>query len=86
MNDTTQKQVRGKGRPAGSTSFVRVSLANLSNLIGPNGSIMVSKKWLDSIGASMEESTVAAIRPIEEPTVEQPKIEFSITPVDDSDD
>jgi hypothetical protein len=85
MNDTTQTQVRGRGRPAGSSSFVRISLADLSNLIGPNGSVMVSKKWLDSIGACMEESTVAAIRPIDEPATEQPKIEFQITSFDSED-
>jgi hypothetical protein len=81
----TQELARKKGRPLGSTSFIRTSMADLSNLIGPNGSVMVSKKWLDSIGACMEESTVAAIRPIDEPATEQPKIEFQITSFDSED-
>ena len=85
MNDTTQTQVRGRGRPAGSTSFVRVSLSDLAELIGPKASVMVSKKWLDSIGLCMEEKVKTVVSLLDEPAAEQPKIEFQITSFDSED-
>lgn len=86
MNNSAQTQKRGKGRPDGSTSFIRVSLAGLNDLIGPKGSVVVSKKWLDSIGIAVEEVEKSFIRAEQEPTEEQTKIEFAITPFSDDED
>ena len=88
MNNSAQPQKRGRGRPDGSTSFVRVSLADLNGLIGPKGSVVVSKKWIDSIGIIVEEAAMSYIRTEAEPIEEQPKIEYAITPFseDEEDD
>lgn len=86
MNNSAQTQKRGRGRPDGSTSFVRVSLADLNSLIGPKGSVVVSKKWIDSIGIVVEETAPSYISVEAEPMEEQPKIEFAITPFSDDED
>ena len=86
MNNSKQTQTRGRGRPDGSTSFVRVSMVDLNDLIGQRGSVVVSKKWLDNIGIAVEEAAKPFIRAEEEPMVDQPKIEFTLTSMDDSDE
>jgi hypothetical protein len=40
---------------------------------------MVSKKWLEEIGLTID-APVATLAPIREAVEEQPKIEFTITP------
>jgi hypothetical protein len=72
---------RGKGRPAGSTSFIRVNISDLINAVGQNARIVVSKKWLEEIGLTIE-TPVATLAPIREAVEEQPKIEFTLTPID----
>tara|TARA_B100001057_G_C22097266_1_gene661833 strand:+ start:172 stop:408 length:237 start_codon:yes stop_codon:yes gene_type:complete len=52
---------RGRGRPKGSTSFVSIKLADLINNLGPNANVSVSKKWLDSIGIEIQESSAPSM-------------------------
>jgi hypothetical protein len=77
---------RGKGRPVGSNSFVRVRLCDLVNLIGSNATVPVSKVWLRENG--FEEAVNAPLPPISfrvaEPEQEpEEKIEFSLTTFED---
>jgi len=58
MSNTTK---RGRGRPKGSTSFISIKLANLINNLGPNANVSVSKKWLDSIGIEIQESSAPSM-------------------------
>ena len=61
---TPRKQ--GSGRKAGSNSFVRVTFSDLSNYIGENTPMLVSRVWLENLGVSFGSS-------IEE----KPKIELT---------
>ena len=58
MSNTTK---RGRGRPKGSTSFISIKLADLINNLGPNANVSVSKKWLDSIGIEIQESSAPSM-------------------------
>ena len=79
MNQTTTATIvkRGRGRPAGSTSFVNVSLADLDQFVGTKSAIPVSRVWLQKMGL--------AIQPISRSISEvndsdsSPKVEFKIT-------
>ena len=51
-----------RGRPRGATSFVRVSLRDLTQQIGENASVVVSKKWLESITGGIDELPPANIQ------------------------
>ena len=72
-----------RGRPKGATSFVRVSLKDLMQQIGENASVVVSKKWLESITGGIDELPPAniesaQIKEVEEPTPEIERIQFTI--------
>ncbi len=56
----------GSGRKAGSNSFVRVTLAELSDYIGKNTPMLVSRVWLENLGVSFSSAEV-----------EKPKIELT---------
>jgi hypothetical protein len=45
MNETPKR----RGRPQGSTSFVKVNLNHLVSQLGKETAITVSKKWLDNL-------------------------------------
>ena len=68
---------RKRGRPAGSTSFARVKIADLIAQLGTNFTITVSKKWLEDIGLEVDKErpnrVIAALES------EEPKIQFNIT-------
>ena len=69
--------------PRGATSFVRVSLRDLTQQIGENASVVVSKKWLESITGGIDELPPAnietsQIKEVEEPTPEIERIQFTI--------
>ena len=68
---------RGRGRPAGSTSFVNVSVADLEQFVGTSSAIPVSRIWLEKMGLTIQ----AVQRTIQESEVETsiPKVEFKIT-------
>ena len=73
MNETPKK----RGRPAGSTSFTRIKLKDLADQLGQQATVVVSKRWLEEIGLTVDpspvktETTKEAVEPDE-------KIEFSI--------
>lgn len=71
-------QKRGRGRPSGSTSFVKIKLQDLIDNLGKNASVVVSKKWMEEIGLTQDDSIpiVAASTIINE---EEPKIQFTLT-------
>ena len=83
MNEPKKKQ---RGRPKGSTSFVRVSISDLLGAVGSKSNVVVSKKWLEEIGLTVAPAPVKVIdgsydtkngTQLAEQTVE--KIEFSVT-------
>ena len=77
MNETPKK----RGRPKGSTSFTRVNITDLTNAVGRNASIVVSKKWMQEIGLTVDPAPVKVIpaQATEEP---EEKIEFSVNTFD----
>ena len=77
MNNTSTVTKRGRGRPAGSTSFVNVSVADLEQFVGTSSAIPVSRIWLEKMGLTIQ----AVQRTIQESEVETstPKVEFKIT-------
>ena len=77
MNNTSIVTKRGRGRPAGSTSFVNVSVADLEQFVGTSSAIPVSRIWLEKMGLTIQ----AVQRTIQESEVETsiPKVEFKIT-------
>ena len=86
MNEPKKKQ---RGRPKGSTSFVRVSISDLLGAVGSKSNVVVSKKWLEEIGLTVAPAPVKVIdgsydtkngTQLAEQTVE--KIEFSVTSFD----
>lgn len=77
MNNTSTVVKRGRGRPAGSTSFVNVSLADLDQFVGTASAIPVSRIWLQKLGLTIQPIS----RTIQEAEGEDstPKVEFKIT-------
>jgi hypothetical protein len=72
----TAKQ--GRGRPKGSTSFVRVSINDLIDQFGQNAKVMVSKKFLEQMGFDFEPKPVMTISSItDEPEAEE-TIQFNV--------
>jgi len=74
MNETSKK----RGRPRGSTSFTRININDLVQQVGSNATIVVSKKWLEEIGLTIQPATPKST-PIREVTEEpEEKIQFSV--------
>lgn len=77
---------RGRGRPEGSNSFCFVTLEAITKHFGANGSanIMVSKKWLQTIGM-IGHATEATAQVMFEKVAEkpQPVIDFKIQSLDE---
>lgn len=69
-----------RGRPKGTTGshFLRVSLKDLNDRLNASASVVVSKKWLQEIGLTIEEQ-VATIAPAPEP---EEKIQVQVTTFD----
>ena len=80
MNNTTIITKRGRGRPAGSTSFINVSLADLEQFVGVGSAIPVSRVWLQK-----QNVTITPIeRNINEvDNDETPKVQFKLTKLED---
>lgn len=72
---------RGRGRPAGSNSFENIPIKELLNLLSPEASIPVSKKWLrDTMGLMVQSAPVKVITS-EVPAVEEleeEKVQFAV--------
>ena len=64
-----------RGRPKGATSFTRVRLSDLTNYLGNEAPVVVSKKWLEQIGFQVEEKTIEVLTPVSD----EPKIQFNVT-------
>jgi len=64
-----------RGRPKGATSFTRVRLSDLTNYLGEEAPIVVSKKWLEQIGFEVEEKAIEVLTPVSD----EPKIQFNVT-------
>ena len=73
MNETPKK----RGRPAGSTSFTRIKLKDLADQLGQQATIVVSKRWLEEIGLTVDASP-AKTETIQEATEPEEKIQFSV--------
>ena len=74
MNDTNKPK---RGRPAGSTSFIRVRLRDLVRHLGEDNTAVVSKKWLTQVGLAVKtESPLIQIQPVSDGG--KNKIEFII--------
>jgi len=59
-----------RGRPKGATSFTRVRLLDLTNYLGKEAPVVVSKKWLEQIGFEVEEKAIEVLTPVSD----EPKI------------
>ena len=79
MNQTITATIvkRGRGRPAGSTSFVNVSLADLDQFVGTKSAIPVSRVWLQKMGLAIQPIS-RSISEVNE-SDSSPKVEFKIT-------
>jgi len=64
-----------RGRPKGATSFTRVKLSDLTNYLGKEAHVVVSKKWLEQIGFEVEETPIEVLTPVSD----EPKIQFNVT-------
>ena len=73
MNETPKK----RGRPRGSTSFTRVLLSDLAKQLGSEATIVVSKRWLDEIGLTVDPAPVTR-EPLREVAEPEEKIQFSV--------
>tara|TARA_R100000995_G_scaffold83175_2_gene58470 strand:+ start:957 stop:1190 length:234 start_codon:yes stop_codon:yes gene_type:complete len=73
MNETPKK----RGRPAGSTSFTRIKLKDLADQLGQQATVVVSKRWLEEIGLTVDASP-AKTETIQEATEPEEKIQFSV--------
>jgi len=77
MNNTSVETIvkRGRGRPAGSTSFVNVSIGDLEEFVGTKSAIPVSRVWLQKMNLTVQ----AIDRTIHAVDDSSPKVEFKIT-------
>lgn len=75
MSDTAK---RGRGRPKGSTSFVKVRLSDLTANLGPNANVAVSKKWLEDIGFELDQPSAPVISSAQEESTPEETIQFVI--------
>jgi len=73
MKETPKK----RGRPAGSTSFTRIKLKDLADQLGQQATVVVSKRWLEEIGLTVDPSPVKTEN-IKEAVEPDEKIEFHI--------
>lgn len=78
MNNTPKK----RGRPAGSTSFSKIKLKDLADQLSALGmtnqvNIVVSKRWLEDIGLTIDPPPVKT-ETIQEATEPEEKIQFSV--------
>lgn len=49
MKQKKQRKV-GSGRKKGSVSFTQVTLEELNDMLGPKATILISRKWAETIG------------------------------------
>lgn len=88
MKQKKQRKV-GSGRKKGSVSFAQVTLEQLNDMLGSKATILVSRKWAETIGiagqaivATQQNINVAAgvePTPKKKETKEEAPIEVSLT-------
>ena len=66
---------RGRGRPKGANSTVRVRLKDLLRHLTPEATVLVGKTWLEEMGFGIDESEVVNIKVVKE-TDENTKVEI----------
>ena len=87
-----QKKTRkvGSGRKKGSFSFSQVSLAQLNDMLGPKATVVISRKWAETVGLQgtmfaatpqniMESADVKPRVKKESEREQEPKVEVSLT-------
>lgn len=75
MNNKATK--RGRGRPKGSTSFVKVRVSDLMRYIGKDSTVIVSRRWLQDMGIEIEENNKTKI--VTPVTEQEPQIQYRIS-------
>jgi len=86
MKHKKQRKV-GSGRKKGSVSFVQVNLEQLNDMLGPKATVLISRKWAETVG--LQGSAVFATpqvineaagkEPKEKKVKEEPKVEVQLT-------
>jgi hypothetical protein len=74
---------RGKGRPVGSHSFIRIRACDLIKMVGEMAVIPISKVWLRENGIELSEPQIKIITPAVAPEQTEEKIQFSLTTFED---
>ncbi len=75
-----QEKTKQRGRPKGSSSFVKIKLTDLVSIFGADGVVSVSKVWLREKNIDIvESSSKIRIAAVQEPIEEEEKIQFSLT-------
>ena len=46
----TKKRKVGSGRKKGSVSFSQVTLEQLNDILGPKATVLISRKWAETVG------------------------------------
>ena len=49
LKQKKQRKV-GSGRKKGSVSFIQVTLEQLNEILGPKATVLVSRKWAETVG------------------------------------
>lgn len=69
-----------RGRPKGATSFVWIALCDLLEQLGDKGTVVVSKKWLESIGLDVNSPAPkkSPVNEVQEEPKEVERIQFTV--------
>lgn len=78
MAPMQENNAKRRGRPAGSTSFQKIKLSDLTSNLGPNASVMVSKKWLDTIGFEVVDTKTTEVQAVANDSLDD-KIQFVVS-------
>jgi hypothetical protein len=84
-----KKRKVGSGRKKGSVSFSQVTLEQLNEILGPKGTVLISRKWAETVGIAGQMVTAtpqviniaAGVEPTKKKkeTKEEPQVEVSLT-------
>ena len=85
----TKKRKVGSGRKKGSVSFSQVTLEQLNDILGPKATVLISRKWAETVGIAGQMVTAtpqninaaAGVEPTREKkeSKEETKIEVAVT-------
>ena len=84
-----KKRKVGSGRKKGSVSFTQVTLEQLNDMLGPKATILISRKWAETVGIAGQMvaatpqtiKSAAGVEPTKKKkeTKEEPQVEVSLT-------